>query len=242
MENLETLNQAINAPQIQGDGQNIQGQGSLEQNIQEPQAQLNPQKLESIPNDVQQQGLNEVQMEQILNIIQQSQIQNIQQNAKVQEPQQKGEYGELAEALGISEYKKQVDELKQELEKLNSERNIINVKNSIAEMEGRLEGFKGEEIFNYLNELNKTNPAMAQGLDNPQGWEMIYNQLRMQQLTQTQQAQNQGIVKEPQAIQVQNNPDLILASTQNQNFVPNDLMNKIKSGNATYSEMGKIFG
>lgn len=241
MENLETLNQAINAPQTQGDGQNIQGQGSLEQNIQEPQAQGNPQ-IESIPNDVQQQGLNEVQMEQILNIIQQSQIQNIQQNAKVQEPQQKGEYGELAEALGISEYKKQVDELKQELEKLNSERNIINVKNSIAEMEGRLEGFKGEEIFNYLNELNKTNPAMAQGLDNPQGWEMIYNQLRMQQLTQTQQAQNQGIVKEPQAIQVQNNPDLILASTQNQNFVPNDLMNKIKSGNATYSEMGKIFG
>lgn len=241
MENLETLNQAINAPQIQGDGQNIQGQGSLEQNIQEPQAQGNGQ-IESIPNDVQQQGLNEVQMEQILNIIQQSQIQNIQQNAKVQEPQQKGEYGELAEALGISEYKKQVDELKQELEKLNSERNIINVKNSIAEMEGRLEGFKGEEIFNYLNELNKTNPAMAQGLDNPQGWEMIYNQLRMQQLTQTQQTQNQGIVKEPQATQVQNNPDLILASTQNQNFVPNDLMNKIKSGNATYSEMGKIFG
>lgn len=240
MENLETLNQAINAPQTQGDGQNIQGQGSLEQNIQEPQAQLNPQ-IESIPNDVQQQGLNEVQMEQILNIIQQSQIQNIpQQNAK--EPQQKGEYGELAEALGISEYKKQVDELKQELEKLNSERNIINVKNSIAEMEGRLEGFKGEEIFNYLNELNKTNPAMAQGLDNPQGWEMIYNQLRMQQLTQTQQTQNQSIVKEPQATQVQNNPDLILASTQNQNFVPNDLMNKIKSGNATYSEMGKIFG
>ena len=240
MENLETLNQAINAPQTQGDGQNIQGQGSLEQNIQEPQAQGNPQ-IESIPNDVQQQGLNEVQMEQILNIIQQSQIQNIpQQNAK--EPQQKGEYGELAEALGISEYKKQVDELKQELEKLNSERNIINVKNSIAEMEGRLEGFKGEEIFNYLNELNKTNPAMAQGLDNPQGWEMIYNQLRMQQLTQTQQTQNQGIVKEPQATQVQNNPDLILASTQNQNFVPNDLMNKIKSGNATYSEMGKIFG
>lgn len=240
MENLETLNQAINAPQTQGDGQNIQGQGSLEQNIQEPQAQSNPQ-IESIPNDVQQQGLNEVQMEQILNIIQQSQIQNIpQQNAK--EPQQKGEYGELAEALGISEYKKQVDELKQELEKLNSERNIINVKNSIAEMEGRLEGFKGEEIFNYLNELNKTNPAMAQGLDNPQGWEMIYNQLRMQQLTQTQQIQNQGIVKEPQATQVQNNPDLILASTQNQNFVPNDLMNKIKSGNATYSEMGKIFG
>lgn len=240
MENLETLNQAINAPQIQGEEQNIQGQGSLEQNIQEPQAQGNGQ-IESIPNDVQQQGLNEVQMEQILNIIQQSQIQNIpQQNAK--EPQQKGEYGELAEALGISEYKKQVDELKQELEKLNSERNIINVKNSIAEMEGRLEGFKGEEIFNYLNELNKTNPAMAQGLDNPQGWEMIYNQLRMQQLTQTQQAQNQGIVKEPQAIQVQNNPDLILASTQNQNFVPNDLMNKIKSGNATYSEMGKIFG
>ena len=38
MENLETLNQAINAPQTQGDGQNIQGQGSLEQNIQEPQA------------------------------------------------------------------------------------------------------------------------------------------------------------------------------------------------------------
>ena len=240
MENLETLNQAINAPQTQGDGQNIQGQGSLEQNIQEPQAQGNPQ-IESIPNDVQQQGLNEVQMEQILNIIQQSQIQNIpQQNAK--EPQQKGEYGELAEALGISEYKKQVDELKQELEKLNSERNIINVKNAIAEMEGRLEGFKGEEIFNYLNELNKTNPAMAQGLDNPQGWEMIYNQLRMQQLTQTQQTQNQGIVKEPQATQVQNNPDLILASTQNQNFVPNDLMNKIKSGNATYEEMGKIFG
>ena len=240
MENLETLNQAINAPQTQGDGQNIQGQGSLEQNIQEPQAQGNPQ-IESIPNDVQQQGLNEVQMEQILNIIQQSQNQNIpQQNAK--EPQQKGEYGELAEALGISEYKKQVDELKQELEKLNSERNIINVKNSIAEMEGRLEGFKGEEIFNYLNELNKTNPAMAQGLDNPQGWEMIYNQLRMQQLTQTQQTQKQGIVKEPQATQVQNNPDLILASTQNQNFVPNDLMNKIKSGNATYSEMGKIFG
>lgn len=240
MENLETLNQAINAPQTQGDGQNIQGQGSLEQNIQEPQAQSNPQ-IESIPNDVQQQGLNEVQMEQILNIIQQSQIQNIpQQNAK--EPQQKGEYGELAEALGISEYKKQVDELKQELEKLNSERNIINVKNSIAEMEGRLEGFKGEEIFNYLNELNKTNPAMAQGLDNPQGWEMIYNQLRMQQLTQTQQTQNQGIVNQPQATQVQNNPDLILASTQNQNFVPNDLMNKIKSGNATYSEMGKIFG
>lgn len=240
MENLETLNQAINAPQTQGEEQNIQGQGSLEQNIQEPQAQGNPQ-IESIPNDVQQQGLNEVQMEQILNIIQQSQIQNIpQQNAK--EPQQKGEYGELAEALGISEYKKQVDELKQELEKLNSERNIINVKNSIAEMEGRLEGFKGEEIFNYLNELNKTNPAMAQGLDNPQGWEMIYNQLRMQQLTQTQQTQNQGIVKEPQATQVQNNPDLILASTQNQNFVPNDLMNKIKSGNATYSEMGKIFG
>lgn len=230
MENLETLNQAINAPQTQGE----------EQNIQEPQAQLNPQ-IESIPNDVQQQGLNEVQMEQILNIIQQSQIQNIQQqNAK--EPQQKGEYGELAEALGISEYKKQVDELKQELEKLNSERNIINVKNSIAEMEGRLEGFKGEEIFNYLNELNKTNPAMAQGLDNPQGWEMIYNQLRMQQLTQTQQTQNQGIVNQPQATQVQNNPDLILASTQNQNFVPNDLMNKIKSGNATYSEMGKIFG
>lgn len=241
MENLETLNQAINAPQTQGEEQNIQGQGSLEQNIQEPQAQGNGQ-IESIPNDVQQQGLNEVQMEQILNIIQQSQIQNIQQNAKVQEPQQKGEYGELAEALGISEYKKQVDELKQELEKLNSERNIINVKNSIAEMEGRLEGFKGEEIFNYLNELNKTNPAMAQGLDNPQGWEMIYNQLRMQQLTQTQQTQNQGIVKEPQATQVQNNPDLILASTQNQNFVPNDLMNKIKSGNATYSEMGKIFG
>lgn len=240
MENLETLNQAINAPQTQGDGQNIQGQGSLEQNIQEPQAQSNPQ-IESIPNDVQQQGLNEVQMEQILNIIQQSQIQNTpQQNAK--EPQQKGEYGELAEALGISEYKKQVDELKQELEKLNSERNIINVKNSIAEMEGRLEGFKGEEIFNYLNELNKTNPAMAQGLDNPQGWEMIYNQLRMQQLTQTQQTQNQGIVNQPQATQVQNNPDLILASTQNQNFVPNDLMNKIKSGNATYSEMGKIFG
>lgn len=240
MENLETLNQAINAPQTQGDGQNIQGQGSLEQNIQEPQAQSNPQ-IESIPNDVQQQGLNEVQMEQILNIIQQSQIQNIpQQNAK--EPQQKGEYGELAEALGISEYKKQVDELKQELEKLNSERNIINVKNSIAEMEGRLEGFKGEEIFNYLNELNKTNPAMAQGLDNPQGWEMIYNQLRMQQLTQTQQTQNQSIVNQPQATQVQNNPDLILASTQNQNFVPNDLMNKIKSGNATYSEMGKIFG
>lgn len=240
MENLETLNQAINAPQTQGDGQNIQGQGSLEQNIQEPQAQSNPQ-IESIPNDVQQQGLNEVQMEQILNIIQQSQIQNIpQQNAK--EPQQKGEYVELAEALGISEYKKQVDELKQELEKLNSERNIINVKNSIAEMEGRLEGFKGEEIFNYLNELNKTNPAMAQGLDNPQGWEMIYNQLRMQQLTQTQQTQNQSIVNQPQATQVQNNPDLILASTQNQNFVPNDLMNKIKSGNATYSEMGKIFG
>ncbi|MDY2584163.1 hypothetical protein [Helicobacter sp.] len=152
----------------------------------------------------------------------------------------------IAQSLGIASLKEehkalqeQNNALKQIVESMQQEAHIAQVKAQIAQMESTMEGFKGEEIYNYLLKLNKTNPAMAQALDNPQGWEMIHKSL--------QAGGNAGVQNGMQATQVQGNgatqakPDFILSGTQKDSFEPNALMEKIKSGQATYAEMGKLF-
>ena len=165
------------------------------------------------------------------------------QRQQAQAPQEEPLSDELqfiADKLGISSIKEKYEAMKEENDKLKEALNIIQtqaqqaqIKEQVAELESRIEGFSGKEIYGYLVELNKTNPAMAQALDNPQGWEMIHKSLHQQSGQAVQGTQQSG--------QTQPQPDFILSGTQNSRFEPSETMSRIKSGVATYAEMGSIF-
>ena len=123
--------------------------------------------------------------------------------------------------------------LKQIVQSIKEEAAVTKLKAQIADMEEKVEGFNGKEIYSYLIELNKTNPQMAQALDNPQGWEMIHKSLHAQNPAPQSQTPQQN---------TQPAPDFILNGTQDTKFEPNEVMSKIKNGTATYADMGKIFG
>lgn len=163
-----------------------------------------------------------------------------QQEQQEQEEPLSDELQFIADKLGISSIKEKYDAMKEENDKLKEALNFIQtqaqqaqIKEQVAELEGRIEGFSGKEIYGYLVELNKTNPAMAQALDNPQGWEMIHKSLHGLAQGQVQGTQQAG--------QTQPQPDFILSGTQNSRFEPSETMSRIKSGVATYAEMGSIF-
>lgn len=164
-----------------------------------------------------------------------------QQEQQEQEEPLSDELQFIADKLGISSIKEKYDAMKEENDKLKEALNFIQtqaqqaqIKEQVAELESRIEGFSGKEIYGYLVELNKTNPAMAQALDNPQGWEMIHKSLHGL-------AQGQAVQGTQQAGQTQPQPDFILSGTQNSRFEPSETMSRIKSGVATYAEMGSIF-
>lgn len=163
-----------------------------------------------------------------------------QQEQQEQEEPLSDELQFIADKLGISSIKEKYDAMKEENDKLKEALNFIQtqaqqaqIKEQVAELESRIEGFSGKEIYGYLVELNKTNPAMAQALDNPQGWEMIHKSLHGLAQGQVQGTQQAG--------QTQPQPDFILSGTQNSRFEPSETMSRIKSGVATYAEMGSIF-
>ena len=168
------------------------------------------------------------------------------QKQQAQAPQEEPLSDELqfiADKLGISSIKEKYEAMKEENDKLKEALNIIQtqaqqaqIKEQVAELESRIEGFSGKEIYGYLVELNKTNPTMAQALDNPQGWEMIHKSLHG-----LGQQSGQAVQGTQQSGQTQPQPDFILSGTQNSRFEPSETMSRIKSGVATYAEMGSIF-
>lgn len=258
---MEVLNNAIQAQEGQAQGQGAQQEGAGEAIVQGMQQEGNNPQMSQEPNPSNQEGQTQggaqtLDMEQLnafTNAIIAAQTQREQeiraqyetQKQQVQEEPLSDELQFIADKLGISSIKEKYEAIKEENDKLRETLNIIQaqsqqtqVKAQVAELESRIEGFSGKEIYGYLVELNKTNPTMAQALDNPQGWEMIHRSLHG--LTQGQQAgtQQQG----QQGIQqTQPQPDFILNGTQNSKFEPNETMAKIKSGTATYAEMGSIF-
>ena len=236
----------------QGQSGNAQGVGSVAQN---GDANQQPQGTEPQGQEPQSVGLDQLNM--FANSILAAQAQREQefraqleaqaqaQGAQQQEVQIPEDMRFIAETLGISTIKEEFKAIKEENTKLKEALDIIQaqtheaqIKAQVADMESRIDGFSGKEVYGYLTELNKTNPTMAQALDNPQGWEMIHKSLHPS-ITQPQQAQGNPQGSTQQVTQPQ--PDIILNGTQNSNFEPNAVMDKIKSGNATYADMGRLF-
>ena len=247
----DILNNAIAAQgaQTQGQSGNAQGVGSVAQN-----GDANPQPQGTEPQGQEPQSVGLDQLNMFANSILAAQAQREQefraqleqaQGAQQQEVQIPEDMRFIAETLGISTIKEEFKAIKEENTKLKEALDIIQaqtheaqIKAQVADMESRIDGFSGKEVYGYLTELNKTNPTMAQALDNPQGWEMIHKSLHPS-ITQPQQAQGNPQGSTQQVTQPQ--PDIILNGTQNSNFEPNAVMDKIKSGNATYADMGRLF-
>ena len=224
----------ITQPQVQQtqaqDGVQPQAQDGMQTQIQ-PQVQdntLNKDQLDLIASaflDAQTQRENALRAE----------YQNAQ--TQVQKSEADLQIDFLKEKLGLSDIIKENETLKAEMEAMREQATMQKTKESIAELEAKYNDFSGQEIYNYLFELNKSNSVMAQALDNPQGWEMIYNQLKANHQTQATMQNTQS-----QVTMQNNQPDFMLSGIQGDSgFIPTDVMAKIKSGNATYSEMGSIF-
>lgn len=49
---------------------------------------------------------------------------------------------------------------------------------TIEDIKSRIPSFKISAVYSHLKELNKTKPNEAQALNNPIGWEKVWNQIR----------------------------------------------------------------
>jgi len=48
------------------------------------------------------------------------------------------------------------------------------VNNAVADIKGRVSDFNLDAVHNHLKEIHKTDPARAEALNNPSGWELLY--------------------------------------------------------------------
>lgn len=88
---------------------------------------------------------------------------------------------QILEKLGIKGLQEKLDAeaqereaLKQELEVLKQEQKQRALANEVDRLEKTYDGFNEELIIKELEELAQLNPEMANSLNNPQGWEYIW--------------------------------------------------------------------
>jgi hypothetical protein len=88
----------------------------------------------------------------------------------------------LAEDLGLGDIKNQlqekdqtIEEMKSMLQEFKQQQEIQSRQRAVEDMSNRIDGFDEQLIINELEQMNQVNPQMAQALNNPQGWEMLWN-------------------------------------------------------------------
>jgi hypothetical protein len=88
----------------------------------------------------------------------------------------------LAEDLGLGDIKNQlqakdqtIEEMKSMLQEFKQQQEISQRQQAVEDMSKRLDGFDEQLIIKELEQMNQVNPQMAQALNNPQGWEMLWN-------------------------------------------------------------------
>jgi|GEM_PF-2949481 len=83
-----------------------------------------------------------------------------------------------------NEESSEVEELKKQLEEnqkyIDEQKNIQAINDSVADIKSRISDFDVDAVYNYLKDMNKTNPQKATMYNNPIGWENIWYQIRPQ--------------------------------------------------------------
>jgi len=81
------------------------------------------------------------------------------------------------ESLEVEELKKQLEENQKYIDE---QKNIQAINDSVADIKSRISDFDVDAVYNYLKDMNKTNPQKASLYNNPIGWENIWYQIRAQ--------------------------------------------------------------
>jgi len=81
------------------------------------------------------------------------------------------------ESLEVEELKKQLEENQKYIDE---QKNIQAINDSVADIKSRISDFDVDAVYNYLKDINKTNPQKAAMYNNPIGWENIWYQIRPQ--------------------------------------------------------------
>lgn len=144
------------------------------------------------------------------------------QQPQQQQPQQQPQQQAQDEASILLDYQNKLDMINTQLNQLVTSQKLQAQSQQLENIKTKYQNFNADAIRDKLIEISNTNPAYAQSLDNPSGWELLH----LAYFANTRPASDKII----------NTNNTTSAGMQN-----NNVYDKIANGTASYSDLGMLF-